>query len=83
MKKLISIVLSLIFILAISMPATAVATKTTKLDESKAIKLKWYVIGNGQPKDAQKVQDELNKYLKTKLNLSISITCFLWGDDYE
>lgn len=55
----------------------------SKVDDTSMVKLKWYVIGNGQPKDAQKVQDEVNKYIKDKLNASVSITCFLWGDDYE
>ena len=60
--------------------STAAATDASKLDP---VDLKWYVIGNGQQPDVQSVLDEANKYLKEKLNATLSLTCFLWGDDYE
>lgn len=52
---------------------------SSKVDTSKEVALKWYYIGNGQQKDNDAVQTELNKYLKTKINATVTMQCFDFG----
>jgi putative aldouronate transport system substrate-binding protein len=70
-------------------PSTSTTTATdssTTSDSSVAldpVELQWYVVGNGQPNDMDKVLEEVNKYLKEKLNASLKLNIFTWGDDFE
>ena len=65
-----------------STPA-ADSSATEAIDTSKAVELQWYVVGNGQPNDMGKVLEEVNKYLQPKINASLKLNIFTWGDDYE
>ncbi len=69
-------------------PSTSVASDTsTAADSSVAldpVELKWYVIGNGQPKDMDAVLAKVNEYLKPKINATLkTLNVFSWGDDFE
>jgi putative aldouronate transport system substrate-binding protein len=58
-------------------PSTATNTpEPQKLSEAK---LTWYYVGNGQQKDNDEVEAELNKYLKDKINASVKMNVFDWG----
>lgn len=62
------------------------AVDTSSTSESAAldpVELQWYVVGNGQPNDMDKVLTEVNKYLKDKINASLKLNIFTWGDDFE
>lgn len=84
-KKLVSI--ALLVSLAItslvgcgSSTSSSSGNKTSdKLDTSKEVALQWYFIGNGQQKDTEAVQTELNKLLKSKINATVTMTCFDFG----
>ncbi|MDP4177491.1 MAG: ABC transporter substrate-binding protein [Bacillota bacterium] len=82
-KKLVS--MALLVSLAITSlvgcgPSTTSETKTpTKVDTSKEVALQWYFIGNGQQKDTEAVQTELNTYLKKKINATVTLNCFDFG----
>ncbi|QUI24710.1 ABC transporter substrate-binding protein [Vallitalea pronyensis] len=43
------------------------------------VTLTWYFIGNGQQEDVKKVEEEVNAYIKDKINASIKLQCFDWG----
>jgi len=66
---------------------TAAATQSTEtadaaeVDTSKEVQLTWYFVGNGPQEDVEKVEAEVNKYLKenTNLNATIKLYCFDWG----
>ncbi|MFF2155430.1 ABC transporter substrate-binding protein [Paenibacillus chitinolyticus] len=45
----------------------------------KEVKLKVYLIG-GPQRDLPKVQEEINKYVKEKINATLDITMIDWGD---
>ena len=47
------------------------------------VELKWYVIGNGQPKDMDKVLVKVNEWLKPRINATLKLNVFTWGDDFE
>lgn len=44
------------------------------------VKLKWYTVAATPPDDALKVQTELNKYLKEKINATVDITFMSYAD---
>lgn len=47
------------------------------------VKLTWYLVGNRQEPDTPKVLEEANSYLKDKLNVTLDLYVFGWGDDYD
>ena len=47
------------------------------------VELKWYVIGNGQPKDMDAVLTKVNEWLQPKINATLKLNVFSWGDDFE
>jgi putative aldouronate transport system substrate-binding protein len=63
-----------------SSTATATTSETKALDP---VELQWYVIGNGQPKDMDAVLAKVNEKLKAKINASLKLNIFTWGDDFE
>jgi putative aldouronate transport system substrate-binding protein len=60
--------------------ASASATPSEQLDP---VELKWYVVGNGQPKDMDTVMAKVDEWLKPKINASLKLTIFTWGEDFE
>ena len=70
-------------------PGTSSDTPTETEDSPKTqpeeptVKLTWYLVGNRQEPDTPKVLEEANKYLKDKLNVSLDLYVFGWGDDYD
>jgi putative aldouronate transport system substrate-binding protein len=57
--------------------AAATTAATTKPEE--AVNLVWYTIGT-PPKDLAKVNDEVNKYIKDKINATVEMKMLDWGD---
>jgi putative aldouronate transport system substrate-binding protein len=83
MKKAIALILSLMLILAISLPAAAI-TATKKVAAPKNnVTLTWYVIGNRNEPDTAKVCAAVNKYLKDKINITLKLTTLGFGDTYD
>ncbi len=52
-------------------------------DISEQVNLKWIVTGSGDQKDIGLVEEEINKYLEDKINATVDITTFFWGDDFD
>lgn len=63
-------------------PTVAADSGKTKSEEP-AVKLTWYLVGNRQEPDTPKVLEEVNKYLKDKLNVTLDLYVFGWGDEYD
>lgn len=51
----------------------------SETNSEKPIDLVWWTIGN-EPKDYQKVSEEINKYTREKLNVNLQIKYASWGD---
>jgi putative aldouronate transport system substrate-binding protein len=98
MKKLVCLVVAVLFVLTLLVgcgkatePTTQTAT-TTQQEATKATEdtkpalapyeISWYFVGPGQQKDTAAVEAEANKYLKDKINATLKINCFDWGS-YE
>jgi len=62
-------------------PAGDSGTKTKP--EEPTVTLTWYLVGNRQEPDTPKVLEEVNKYLKDKLNVALDLHVFGWGDEYD
>ncbi|RCX17844.1 putative aldouronate transport system substrate-binding protein [Anaerobacterium chartisolvens] len=60
---------------------TAVKNENTE-DKGKPYEIMWYTIGSPQ-KDIPDVMEELSKYTKEKINATVKMTQFNWGDDYN
>jgi len=43
------------------------------------VELKWIMLGNGQPKDTDRIEQLANEYLKDKINATIDFTVIDWG----
>ncbi len=88
-KKLMALVLSLVVSVGLfsgcgKKEATSTPTSsdgTTDVAKLEPYKIKWYTIGTPQ-KDTAEVLTEVNKYLKKKINATVEMTQFDWGD-YE
>lgn len=52
-------------------------------DISEQVNLKWIVTGSGDQKDISLVEEEINEYLEDKINATVDITTYLWGDDFN
>lgn len=66
--------------------SVAAVSSTVAAETSKAldpVELKWYVIGNGQPKDMDAVLVKVNEWLQPKINATLKLSVFTWGDDFE
>jgi putative aldouronate transport system substrate-binding protein len=61
---------------ASSANGTATAVENSKLDP---VNLTWYFVGPGEQKDTSVVEQEVNKYLKDKINASLKLYCIDWG----
>jgi putative aldouronate transport system substrate-binding protein len=57
-------------------PATSTPSEPT-------VTLKMYLAGNRQEPDTPMVLEEVNKYLKDKLNAALELNVFGFGDDYD
>jgi putative aldouronate transport system substrate-binding protein len=58
---------------------TKTETPTGSEPKGDPVKLNMYFIGGGQAKDADKVNEAISDYTKTKINATINITQFDWG----
>lgn len=76
---LLSAFLILTFCLSSNLPVKA----NTEIDISEPVKLKWIVIGNGDQEDIDIVQEEINAYLEDKINATLDLKTYMWGDDFE
>jgi putative aldouronate transport system substrate-binding protein len=66
--------------------STVAADSSVAAEPSKAldpVELKWYAIGNGQPKDMDKVLEKVNEWLKPRINATLKLNIFTFGDDFE
>lgn len=52
---------------------------TFKEKQEESVELVWYFIGNGQQLDRSLVEQEVNKYIKDKINATVKLECFGWG----
>ena len=48
-------------------------------DESKPYEIIWYYVGNSGNKDLGKIEAEMNKYLKEKINATVKLNVFDYG----
>lgn len=69
--------LSLLFTL---LPAVG---KTFAAPKLKPYQIKWYFVGNGQQRDVKLIEEAANKYLKNKINATIKLQCYTWGQEYN
>jgi putative aldouronate transport system substrate-binding protein len=60
--------------------SSAVASTSEALNP---VELQWYVVGNGQPKDMDAVLAKVNEWLKPKINATLKLNIFTYGDDFE
>ncbi len=56
--------------------STTTTSQQSKLDP---VTLTWYFVGPGEQKDTSLVEEEVNKYLKDKINASLKLYCIDWG----
>ena len=81
-RKFVVFILAIAFI-ALNIQPQSYVSAASKPDISKPVELKWYVVGNDQPADMDIVEDEINNYLKEKINATLKLTTYTWGDDFE
>ncbi len=77
------VVLFLVAFLAMSIPVQPVVSAAPKIDTSKKVELEWYVVGDGQQADTDLVLNKVNEYLKSKINATLKLKTFKWGEDFE
>ncbi len=66
--------------------SSSVSAESSAAESSVAldpVELKWYVVGNGQPKDTDAVMAKVNEWLQPRINATLKLTIFTWGDDFE
>lgn len=84
-KKLVSLVLGAAMLTSVFAGCGTTATKdsaskdSAKIDNSKEVTLKWFVVGNQQPADMAAVQDEANKITKKAINAKVEMQVYDWG----
>lgn len=76
LKKKISLAIALVFSCVALLTGFTMSTAKTK---AAPVELTWYTIG-GSPKDLQRVNDEINKYIKDKINATVNMKFIDWGD---
>jgi putative aldouronate transport system substrate-binding protein len=67
----------------INLTGLSAVKANSRIDTSEPVQLRWYVPGNGDQPDIELVENEINKYLKDKINATLSLKTFTWGDDYN
>ncbi len=65
---------------SVAAESSAAAESSVALDP---VELNWYVVGNGQPKDMDAVLAKVNEWLKPRINATLKLSIFTWGDDFE
>lgn len=70
------ICLTLMICLVATLSLTGVNAATKKLPP---YEINWYYLGPGQQRDNQLVEQEVNKYLKNKINATVKLNCLDWG----
>ncbi|WP_055666548.1 ABC transporter substrate-binding protein [Desnuesiella massiliensis] len=79
-KKIMALAMGAIISSSLILTGCSKGNSTSKEEtNSKPVELVWYTIG-GPQKDTEKVQEEINKYLKEKINATIKIKQVDWGD---
>lgn len=79
-KKIMALAMGAIISSSLILTGCSKSNSTSKEEtNSKPVELVWYTIG-GPQKDTEKVQEEINKYLKEKINATIKIKQVDWGD---
>lgn len=79
-KKIVALAMGAIISSSLILTGCSKGNSTSKEGtDSKPVELVWYTIG-GPQKDTEKVQEEINKYLKEKINATIKIKQVDWGD---
>lgn len=78
-KKLMTLTLVTVLASAFSLTGCSDKEEATNTNTGQTTNLIWYTIGTPQ-KDTEKVQAELNKYLKEKINTTVEIKQVDWGD---
>lgn len=58
-------------------------TNDSDTSELKPVELTWYFIGNGQQKDVAMVEEKINEYIKDKINATVKLQCYTWGEEYD
>ena len=58
--------------------ATGKQEESTKA-ELKEVQLSWYLLSGGIPRDDEMVEEEVNKYIKDKINATIDLVYLDWG----
>lgn len=85
MKRLISIFMVLILSISLITGCTAKTggTESPQSEEGKTLEfvdLTWYVIGNGQQDDVEKIEEKANEYLEANgINARLHLQCYDWG----
>ena len=81
MKKRLLVLLVLMFSIGTILSACSEDSSKALNDEKgdKPYEIKWYTIGTPQ-KDTDKVFEEVNKYVKKKINATVKMTQIDWGD---
>ncbi len=85
MKKFICILMVLLLSISLITGCTTNTggTEAPEGEESKAldfVDLTWYVIGNGQQDDVEKIEAKANEYLEAKgINARLNLHCYDWG----
>lgn len=61
------------------------SSNTSQDDNStlKPVELTWYFIGNGQQKDVEMIEAKVNEYIKDKINATVKLQCYAWGEEYD
>lgn len=90
-RKLLCLALVLVFALTSAVgctkPATAPAETPAETPSAapaeEPVELTWYFVGNGQQEDVKLIEEEVNKYLKDKINATLKLQCYQWGAEYD
>ena len=59
------------------------STPVEEVKDTPPTELMWYLVGPGQEPDTDAVLEEVNKYLKDKLNVTIKLNVLAYGDTYN
>lgn len=78
-KKLLSLALAVVMALGMLTGCGSKDAGSAKLDTSEHVTLKWYLHGSNVTDDS-KVMEEVNKYLKDKINVTLEPIWGTWGD---
>ena len=82
LKKM-AFLLSAFLIITFCLSSNLQVKANSEIDISEPVNLKWIVLGNGDQEDIDIVQEEINDYLEDKINTTLELKTFMWGDDFE